>query len=60
MRSPILLILAGLAIAAVAAVIGQALDFGGLAWLLALVVVMLAISAVDRERFYGARTPHRH
>jgi len=60
MRSPILLILAGLAISAGAAVIGQALDFGGLAWLLTLVVVMFAISAFDRERFYGPRTPHRH
>jgi hypothetical protein len=33
--------------------IGEALDFGGLAWLGALVVALLLVSLVDREYFYG-------
>lgn len=59
MRSPLLLISAGLVIATVGALVGDALDFGGLAWIVALVVMMLAISVLDRERFYGPRPPHR-
>ena len=33
--------------------IGEALDFGGLAWLGALLVGLLLVSLVDREYFYG-------
>jgi hypothetical protein len=36
------------------ALIGQALDFSGWAWMGALVVVMVLASLVDREGFYGA------
>jgi Na+/H+ antiporter NhaD/arsenite permease-like protein len=45
-----------------AVLIGQALDFGGLAWLVTLLLVMVLASLVDREGFYGAnpkRPVHR-
>ena len=41
------------------ALIGQALDFSGWAWMGALVVVMVLASLVDREGFYGT-TRRRH
>ncbi|MDQ3678524.1 MAG: hypothetical protein M3401_17295 [Actinomycetota bacterium] len=59
MRSPLLLIVVGLATSAAAALIGDALDFGGLAWIGTLIAVMLTVSAFDRERFYGPRPPQR-
>jgi hypothetical protein len=39
--------------------IGQALDFGGLAWLGALLVDLLLVSLVDRDYFYGS-PPETH
>jgi hypothetical protein len=36
-----------------AVLIGEALDFGGLAWLATLLVVMLLGALVDRPGFYG-------
>jgi hypothetical protein len=35
--------------------IGEALDFGGLAWLGGFVVVLVLASLADREGFYGPR-----
>jgi hypothetical protein len=37
------------------AVIGKALDFGGLAWFAVVLVVMFVCSLVDRKGFYGPR-----
>lgn len=54
-----MLILAGLAITVLGVLVGEALNFGGMAWILTLIVVMLGVSVVDRERFYGPRTPNR-
>jgi hypothetical protein len=39
--------------------VGQALEFGGLAWLGALVVALLLVSLVDRDYFYGS-APKTH
>ncbi|MCA1679891.1 MAG: hypothetical protein LC777_13550 [Actinobacteria bacterium] len=35
--------------------IGEALDFGGLAWVVAIVAVGVVASLFDREGFYGPR-----
>jgi hypothetical protein len=43
----------GGALAVFLALIGEALEFGGLAWLAGLVVVLVLASLVDREGFYG-------
>lgn len=37
------------------AVVGKALDFGGLAWFAVVLVVMFVGSLADREGFYGPR-----
>jgi hypothetical protein len=42
-----------------AVLIGQALEFGGLAWLATLLVVMLLGALVDRPGFYGGAQPPR-
>jgi hypothetical protein len=42
-----------------ASLIGEALDFGGLAWLATLLVVVSLAGLVDRPGFYGTqRRPH--
>ena len=38
-----------------AVMLGEALHFGGLAWLGLLVLLMLITSLLDREYFYGPR-----
>jgi hypothetical protein len=43
----------GGALAVFLALIGEALEFGGFAWLAGLVVVLVLASLVDREGFYG-------
>lgn len=49
--------LVGAALAVPVTFIGEALDFGGLAWLAALVALMFVASLVDREGFYGEPHP---
>jgi hypothetical protein len=48
------ILLAMVAITVPIGLIGEALDFGGLAWLGALVVGLLLVSLVDRDYFYGS------
>ena len=47
----------GAALCVPAVCIGEALHFGGFAWLVTLVVLMLVTSLFDREGFYGPRDP---
>ena len=55
MKRTVLAHLVGAVLCVPAALVGSALDFGGLAWLVTLVVVMLLASLVDRDWFYGPR-----
>ncbi|HEY1357057.1 MAG TPA: hypothetical protein VGF21_02015 [Thermoleophilaceae bacterium] len=48
-----LILLAMVAVTIPIVLVGQALDFSGLAWLGALVVALLLVSLVDRDYFYG-------
>ncbi len=41
------------ALTVVAGLVGEALDFSGVAYFAALLVVMVLTSLTDRERFYG-------
>ncbi len=55
-----LTVLAVIAVGLAVALIGEALDFGGLAYLAALVVGLLLVSLTDRDRFYlRDLRPHR-
>jgi hypothetical protein len=58
MRFGLTVLVGGILLVPVVA-IAEALDFGGLAWLVAFVVVLLLASLVDREGFYGPREPSR-
>jgi hypothetical protein len=51
----VLAFVVGGALAVLLALIGETLEFGGLAWLAGLVVVLVLASLVDREGFYGPR-----
>jgi hypothetical protein len=48
------------AVALVGVLVFQALEIGGLAWWALLLVAMFAGSLVDRDHFYGPRTPETH
>jgi hypothetical protein len=48
------ILLAMIAMTVPIVMIGEALDFGGLAWLGALLVGLLLVSLVDRDYFYGS------
>jgi hypothetical protein len=52
------ILLAMVAITVPIVLIGEALDFGGLAWLGALLVGLLLVSLVDRDYFYGPPKTH--
>jgi hypothetical protein len=53
------ILLAMVAITVPTVLIGEVLDFGGLAWLGALLVDLLLVSLVDRDYFYGS-PPETH
>jgi hypothetical protein len=53
MPRTLLTVVALIALTIGAGVIGEALDFNGVAYFGALLVVMLLVSLTDRERFYG-------
>jgi hypothetical protein len=53
------ILLAMIAITVPIVLIGEALHFGGLAWLGALLVGLLLVSLVDRDYFYGS-PPETH
>jgi hypothetical protein len=55
MKRTVLAHLVGAALCVPAALIGKALHFGGFAWLVTLVVLLLLTSLVDRDWFYGPR-----
>jgi hypothetical protein len=57
MRRAVLAFLAGMLLCIPAAIIGEALDFGGFAWLCTIVVLLLVTSLFDREGYYGPRDP---
>jgi hypothetical protein len=48
---------AGTLLCVPAVLLGEALHFGGLAWLATLIALILATSLFDREGFYGPRGP---
>jgi len=54
MRSPALIAAAIVIFAVAVALIGEALSFSSAAYLAALVIGLLAISMIDRDRFWGA------
>ena len=45
--------LVGVVLAIPVALAGEALGFGSLAWIAAVVAILLIASAIDREGFYG-------
>ena len=45
--------LVGIALIVPVALIGDALDFGSIAWIVAVVAVAAIASLIDREGFYG-------
>ena len=59
MRSTLLIAVALIAVGITAAVIGNALQFSGGAWLASMLVGVFLVSLVDRERFYGEPHPFR-
>jgi hypothetical protein len=59
MRSPLLIGAAAVAVAVLIAVIGAALEFGSAAYLGALVLGILVVSLIDRDRFWAADLRHR-
>ena len=53
MPRTLLTVLTLVALSVAAGLIGEALDFNGVAYFAALLVVMVLTSLTDRERFYG-------
>ena len=54
MRSPYLIAAAAALVGVAIGIIGNALSFDGGAYLVALLVGMLLVSLIDRDRFWGA------
>jgi len=54
MRSPVLIVAATVVLSVTIGLIGEALEFGSAAYLAALVIGSLAVSLIDRDRFWGA------
>ena len=54
MRSPVLIAAVTVVVAVTIAVIGEALNFGSGAYLAAVVLGILAVSLIDRDRFWAA------
>ncbi len=54
MRSLVLVFAAMVVLAVGIALIGEALSFGSAAYLAAFVIGLLAVSLIDRDRFWGA------
>jgi hypothetical protein len=57
MKRFLLALLVACALVVPASLIGEALDFGGLAWLATLLVVVSLAGLVDRPGFYGTQRP---
>lgn len=56
MNRTLLALLLGAALLVPVVAIGEALGFGTLAWIVAIVAVVVVASLVDREGFYGTPT----
>lgn len=54
MRSPVLVVAATVIVDGVIALISEALSFGSAVYLAAFVIGLLAISLIDRDRFWDA------
>ena len=56
MNRTVLALLVGVALAIPVALIGEALGFGSLAWIAAVMAIVVVVSLIDREGFYGTPT----
>lgn len=59
MNRTLLALLAGVALLVPVVAIGEALGFGSLAWIAAIMAIVVVVSLIDREGFYGPRPPGR-
>ncbi len=52
----VLAFVVGVVLAIPLTVVGEALDFASLAWIPAVLALLLLVSLIDREGFYGPRS----
>ncbi len=55
----LLAMLIGAALVVPVVAIGEALGFGSIAWIAAIMAILVVVSLIDREGFYGPRRQSR-